>query len=537
MHPGRTVPRKTQVGQGSVVLPVRRMRPIQWLTVLLAALAYALWGAGYIERTSFEIDGVRTYCLWDDGMISMQYARNLARGHGLVWNAGEDPVQGFSNLGVTLIMAVVHRVSWSAATTSAIVQGINLVALLGTAALTFALARRVSPGRPAAAVAATLATLVSAPLAVWSLQGSDTGLMALWIVAALFAVANPAYRDGPWPVWLYGLLAVGLVLRADAVVPYVVLCMAAASDRRRRNRRWLIAAVVLVVVVGGGLSWSAAYYGDALPNTYYLKATGSPRGLVLRTGVEQLGVWALGLTPAFAVAAWVGVGRATEAVPRTMATLVVVSLAYCVWVGGDWAPQFGNRFFTPVMPVVAVVVAVTTAPWVDRALVDLGARARGWALVGLGLGLAVLANPGDSHAEWFGADGPTMYREYNRRNVGRGQYLAAHTSADTVLGVQWAGAVVYFAQRPAVDLLGKSDRHIARLSVSRFAPGHSKWDWDYVLQQRKPDVIFTPTRGLSQRVEYRRDYVIVERDGAFVMAMRRDALTKLHDLQASVRDP
>ena len=43
-------------------------------------------------------------CLFDDAMISMRYARNLAEGHGLVFNAGEY-VQGFSNPLMTLLMA------------------------------------------------------------------------------------------------------------------------------------------------------------------------------------------------------------------------------------------------------------------------------------------------------------------------------------------------------------------------------------------------------------------------------------------------
>jgi hypothetical protein len=41
-------------------------------------------------------------------MISMRYAQHLAQGHGLVWNIGEAPVEGFTNLGWTLYMAFLH---------------------------------------------------------------------------------------------------------------------------------------------------------------------------------------------------------------------------------------------------------------------------------------------------------------------------------------------------------------------------------------------------------------------------------------------
>ena len=44
----------------------------------------------------YIIDGQRYYALFDDAMISMRYAWNLAHGNGLVWNPGER-VEGFTN--------------------------------------------------------------------------------------------------------------------------------------------------------------------------------------------------------------------------------------------------------------------------------------------------------------------------------------------------------------------------------------------------------------------------------------------------------
>ena len=56
-------------------------------------------------------------------------------------------------------------------------------------------------------------------------------------------------------------------------------------------------------------------------------------------------------------------------------------------------------------------------------------------------------------------------------------------------------------QRPTLDVLGKSDRHIAKLPVRFFHPGHSKWDWDYMLLERRPDVIVDTSRGLERHPE------------------------------------
>ena len=80
-----------------------RRGPAILLAFVLAAQTLA--GAHYISRTAIPDGDQQVFVLWDDAMISMRYARNLANGHGLVWNPGEEAVQGYTNLGQTLVMA------------------------------------------------------------------------------------------------------------------------------------------------------------------------------------------------------------------------------------------------------------------------------------------------------------------------------------------------------------------------------------------------------------------------------------------------
>jgi hypothetical protein len=60
------------------------------------------------------------------------------------------------------------------------------------------------------------------------------------------------------------------------------------------------------------------------------------------------------------------------------------------------------------------------------------------------------------------------------------------------------GAIVYFADRPAVSILGKNDRKVAHermrtisgaKQIVAFYPGHLKWDYAYSIGQLKPDVV------------------------------------------------
>ena len=84
--------------------------PPDWRRIGFAAalLVYGIYALRYIFAASVVERGQRWFLLWDDAMISMQYARNVAEGQGWVWNAGGEAVQGFTNFGITLLMAGLH---------------------------------------------------------------------------------------------------------------------------------------------------------------------------------------------------------------------------------------------------------------------------------------------------------------------------------------------------------------------------------------------------------------------------------------------
>src|ERR1700682_834036 len=90
-----TMPRTVTLGRGQL-----------WFAVTV--VAFLIYAALFIYRTSFVVHGERYFSLFDDAMISMRYARNLAHGFGLVWNAGGQPVQGYTNPLWVLYMSLIH---------------------------------------------------------------------------------------------------------------------------------------------------------------------------------------------------------------------------------------------------------------------------------------------------------------------------------------------------------------------------------------------------------------------------------------------
>jgi hypothetical protein len=76
-------------------------------------------------------------------------------------------------------------------------------------------------------------------------------------------------------------------------------------------------------------------------------------------------------------------------------------------------------------------------------------------------------------------------------NIRIGLLLKQNTTPTSKIADFWAGSVFYFSNRHAIDLLGKSDRHVAHLPVQSDGtkPGHNKFDFDYSLGTLKPDFV------------------------------------------------
>ena len=92
---------------------------------------------------------------------------------------------------------------------------------------------------------------------------------------------------------------------------------------------------------------------------------------------------------------------------------------------------------------------------------------------------------------------------------------------DALVAMTWAGLPPYFsnANFRFVDFLGYNNRTIARMApyskvslndLQRFDPGHIKWNIPYIVDEMKPDAIYT--HGSVQKHLERRahDYDLVE---------------------------
>jgi hypothetical protein len=321
----------------------------------------------------------------------------------------------------------------------------------------------------------------------------EVGLLAALIGASVLAAfrAIDAPRRGP-VARLAGLLFATVLTRADAVVPAAIILAFAAWKAPREGRRRLVAAgtAALALALAGQTAFRLLYFGDILPNTYYLKLEGVPFGeravVGLRVFVKTLTVHLWMTTLLFAVL----VLRAGRDLLGDRALLLVLlfagQCAYSIYVGGDFEEtvEVANRYLAVVMPAVFVFVCVGLArtDWPLR-------RARAW-LAGFA-GAAAAASAGQRFgALTFGDAWSFEWSEY--RIVGAITSLLALVLVGGLFVLRWSrrfkpawgdrmarAAPVAFVAAAFVSLNGfalvdwalhrghsvQTDEHLARLGL------------------------------------------------------------------------
>lgn len=135
-----------------------------------------------VARSHFLVNGKLQFTLVDDAMISLRYARNLASGHGLAWNADEPPIEGFTNLGYTLLMAPGFAFGDSLFSRYLPVC-LTIAGFLTCVLLTMSIARVIWPASPTVPVMSGAMVALDFGLIFWSSRGMEASLVTAMVLA------------------------------------------------------------------------------------------------------------------------------------------------------------------------------------------------------------------------------------------------------------------------------------------------------------------------------------------------------------------
>ena len=255
----------------------------------------------------------------DDAYISFRYARNLSRGLGLVYNAGER-VEGYTNFLWTLLLAAGM---WLGANPETVAKVMGSAAACGCVVLVFLLSERLKPGANPNLAGWLLAS--SMTFAAYSVLGLETVVFVFLLLLGVWLLDR-----GAWSGVAFGLA--GLTRpEAPLFVGILLLCL-------EPRRLWRVGAV-FAGIVGCHVLWRHWYYGTWIPNTFSAK-TGDLAQQVNAGGwyvrvylLDRLGGVAWLAVLGFVVACY---ERLWQAVAWGL--IAGAWVVYVVLVGGDWMP-------------------------------------------------------------------------------------------------------------------------------------------------------------------------------------------------------
>jgi hypothetical protein len=338
-----SAPQKETPGTVQTGPPAGVSRPVLAAAVLLY-LALGLLLIGHVA---------------DDSYISLRYARNLAEGHGLVWNVGERvPVEGYSNLLWVLMMALF--LTLAPAHAMLLSQVVGLIAGLGCVLLTPRLARSWGAA-PFGQGAAALFVGAAPSFAFWSVSGMETPAYALALLGGVLLLRE---RRAAYPA---ALVAAALLRPEGAYLFTFLWAWRLLSDVAARDRRAPLAqglrgplaaafrdGLVFTVLYAPVLLWRFAHYGSLVANSVHAKFRPlAGLGWIVGDFAQYFAPHIAALVAVGAVASLAAVPR-RDRVPLWLLPLAVaLSLVNC-----RPAMSYYFRFFWPVLPLVFVATGL-----------------------------------------------------------------------------------------------------------------------------------------------------------------------------------
>ncbi len=204
---------------------------------------------------------------FDDTFISFRYAEHLASGHGLVWNIGGPHCEGYTNFLFIVLLAAARFATTDLLATA---QLIGVLSTIATGLLIFRTVRDLCGSL--AGILATLLYYLTPLTWVNALSGMETSLFVMLVVLAIFFVARQQYRAA----FLISFLAT-LTRPEGALLAVIIVTLLLPFERKKNILMdfcvWFVLPALLYLI------WKYCYFGELLPNSFYVKVVGTSKSM------------------------------------------------------------------------------------------------------------------------------------------------------------------------------------------------------------------------------------------------------------------
>lgn len=529
---------------------MKRLQITEKNSIFLLFISIAVFYIIYILRLSIDIDGKTYFVLFDDAMISMTYAKNFANGHGLVWNPGQEAVEGYTNLLWTLIMSVIHLLPIPESLISLVIMFLGAGILISCTKVTLKILHEFINTSKSYNLALIFLTATYYPLIFWTLRGMEVGLQTLFILTGVLStlklLKNKDLLKNTLLLCLNCFLAVSI--RNDSLVSFFIMGLFLSPLVLDSKTRFVPIAFLFtaILTIGSLFGFRHYYYQEFFPNTYYLKVHGVSLLSRVERGIGVLINTGLIHWPLIIFTLILNIKKLIKNKQALLLISIILTQSiYCAYVGGDaWEHYFfANRFLAICFPLIIVLMLYLYKNFESK-IKFLPGILTGFTFVFVSIliGLNNTTNldfillrfvryiPLPEAYIWFCFGIVTIFYSFNLNKISThkrffiycsiififtnlrpyGHWLFNNaedintdkvmlntalkireaTSKNAVVAITHAGTSGYFLDRQKIDLLGKSDKFVAKtLPKTKFTPGHNKWEINHSVGKLRPDLV------------------------------------------------
>lgn len=477
--------------------------------------------------------------LIDDAGISFAYARSLVDGHGLVSQAGMEPVEGFSNFLWVILLAPFFLLQ--AFHPLITVKVLSWFLVLGSFLFIFRSLKLLTSHYRLATLLVLTFLAICTPFVVWTNSGLENPLYAFLVTILLYLMLRyltPGIENGAGVISLAGLVAALIALtRPDGFLYCLIfpalpgLCRLSRIqfNGAHRRRDFSAYAAFFLLPYGGFLLFRFLYFGELVPNTYFAK---SDSGLFIPMPYEMQKIADLFSSTLPVAGEWLAVAllpltvmliamRKFDRRHLTVLLFFLCSALIYMLLPEDWMGEY--RFATPFFIFFYLYLFLC-----GNALFELlRPKFRATPVAAAGLTLALLATSLDLYA-----DRSRQYSAHPALSFGNVADRCGHrfnTYADR-LGISEGsillpdiGGTLYYSRLKVYDLAGLCDQTIARTLYHDRRAFH-----DYVFETLRPTFIHThgpwsAAAAFYEDYRFERDYVPIHESIPLAEAARQES--------------
>lgn len=475
--------------------------------------------------------GVKNAFVQDDAFISFRYAYNLVHHNNFSWNPTDTvKLEGYTNFLWTIIMAGCMSLGLDPVICS---MAIGIMLGLGTLIFTFKIGELIF-GDTRYALLSVLLLGTNYSFSGYMTGGLETQLQTFLLSAVTFSVFSVIQNNGSpirhfLSIGLFSALAILTRLDSPLIIGLLILPMLYFRFRQLPERKvqqtmlsLVLMAIPVLLIVIPWLWWKYNYYGDLLPNSFYLKGKVFS-GEVFKNGLYY--IFTFFTSYYLIIFVFIIAFQFWKLIRNKFMTtgLIVISgwLAYILKVGGDFM-EF--RFFVPILPLLMITIV-----W---SISQLEGKIVKYILV-----LTLLCGSLSHQILFFdfhGTDsikklhGIIYEKETNWKGVGiRFNELFYSVKDKIVIATSAAGAIPYYSKLNTIDMFGVNDRWIALNGevTKHFKPGHHRWGkLDYYFRTNVNIIVGHPELRPVKWSEGREKLALVDFDNFRIPGLNKNVL-------------